>query len=287
MAHSFDPRSERSANSACSDVNQRRPGLSIVIPAYNEERRLPKTIELIHSYLGARNYRAEVIVVDDGSSDGTVSFVEKARGKYPELRLIINGRNRGKGFSVRQGMLQARGEIALFTDADLSAPIEEADKLIAAIQERKHDVAIGSRGVRSLIQVHQSKIRELAGVTFNRLVRFIVGINFVDTQCGFKAFRRESARIIFEQQRTNGFGFDPEILFLAAYHGLQVAEIPVRWAHDPATRVHVFADSLRMFRDLAKIRWNALRGAYDGGLPDPSAHGTKDPDAMKVSIHSS
>src|SRR5580692_9086232 len=138
--------------------------LSIIIPAFNEELRLPKTLEQIHAYVSARNLRAEVLVVDDGSTDGTAQFVEKARQEHPEVRLVANGRNRGKGYSVRHGMLEARGEIALFTDADLSTPIEEADKLLAALKEQGYDAAIGSRAVdRSLIQAHQSSTRELAG----------------------------------------------------------------------------------------------------------------------------
>jgi len=236
--------------------------LSIIVPAYNEERRLPKTLECIHNYLATRAYRAEVIVVDDGSCDDTVRIVEGACKKYPELRLISNGSNQGKGFSVRRGMLEARGDIALFTDADLSAPIEEADKLFAAICEQKCDAAIGSRGTRSLIEINQSTFRMVAGRVFNILVNMVTGMDFGDTQCGFKAFRREPTRILFEQQLITGFGFDPEILFLARYHGLQVAEIPVRWAHAPGTKVRVFTDSLRMLRDLIRIRWNALIGSY-------------------------
>ena len=237
--------------------------LSIVIPAFNEERRLPKAIEQIGSYLGARPLQAEILVVDDGSSDATPKLIESYRAKYPALRLISNGRNRGKGFSVRHGMLEARGEIALFTDADLSTPIEEADKLLAALRENGFDAAIGSRALdRSLIEVHQSAFREWAGTFFNRLVRQITGIELSDTQCGFKAFRRERTRIIFEQQRIERFGFDPEILFLAKRHGLRVAEIPVRWSHDAATKVNVIEDGIRMFLELPVIRWNSLRGYY-------------------------
>jgi dolichyl-phosphate beta-glucosyltransferase len=237
--------------------------LSIVIPAFNEERRLPKAIEQIGSYLSARPLRAEIIVVDDGSSDATPKLTESYRERYPELRLISNGRNHGKGYSVRHGVLEARGEIVLFTDADLSTPIEEADKLLVALGEKGYDGAIGSRALdSSLIEVHQSAFREQAGAMFNRLVRGITGLEFSDTQCGFKAFRRNPARIIFEQQRIERFGFDPEILFLAKRHGLRVAEIPVRWSHDAGTKVNVVGDGLRMFLDLLVIRWNALRGLY-------------------------
>jgi glycosyltransferase involved in cell wall biosynthesis len=237
--------------------------LSIVVPAFNEEHRLPKSLQSIRAYVNSRGLRAEVLVVDDGSTDSTARIVEHSRKEFPELRLISNGRNRGKGFSVRHGMLEAQGEIALFTDADLSAPIEEADKLLMALRKDSFDGAIGSRAMdRSLIEVHQSAFREQAGILFNGVVRRITGLSFEDTQCGFKAFRRERARAIFEQQRTTGFGFDPEILFLAQRKGLRIAEIPVRWAHHPATKVNLFGDSLWMLLDLLAIRWNDLMGRY-------------------------
>jgi len=237
--------------------------LSIIIPAYNEERRLPKTLASIFAYLQARPYHAEILIVDDGSSDRTATIVSAFKQKYPSLRLISNGGNRGKGYSVRHGMLEAHGEITLFTDADLSTPIEEADKLLAALRDEGYDAAVGSRAVdRNLIEVHQPLIREQAGIFFNRLVRRIMGIEFSDTQCGFKAFRRERSRIIFEQQRVERFGFDPEILFLAKRNGLRVAEVPVRWSHDPATKVNVAADGIRMILELLWIRWNAMRGRY-------------------------
>lgn len=237
--------------------------LSIVIPAFNEQERLGESLQRIRQYAKDRSLRFEVLVVDDGSTDGTAKLVERTRCGFPELRLIANSRNRGKGASVRQGMLESRGEIALFTDADLSAPIEEADKLFAAIRDGGYDGAIGSRAIdRSLIDVHQSRFRESAGIIFNFIVRWGLGLPFQDTQCGFKAFRREKSRAIFELQRTEGFGFDPEILFLAQKRGLRIAEIPVRWAHNPATKVHVFGDSVRMLVDLLVIRFNALLGRY-------------------------
>jgi glycosyltransferase involved in cell wall biosynthesis len=244
-------------------MNSQPLDLSIVIPAFNEERRLPKAIERIASYLSARPLRAEIVVVDDGSSDATPKVAESHRERFPALRLISNNTNRGKGFSVRHGVLEARGDIVLFTDADLSTPIEEADKLLEALREKDYDAAIGSRGMdSSLIEVHQSAFREQAGILFNRLVRQIAGLEFSDTQCGFKAFRRDPTRIIFEQQRIERFGFDPEILFLAKRHGLRVAEIPVRWSHDSATKVNVIGDGVRMFLELGVIRWNAMRGLY-------------------------
>ncbi|HMI53283.1 MAG TPA: dolichyl-phosphate beta-glucosyltransferase [Candidatus Saccharimonadales bacterium] len=238
------------------------PELSIIIPSYNEEARLPATLEHIAAYIDASRRTTEVIVVDDGSSDGTGAVAESYRSRLPSLRLLSNVGNRGKGYSVRHGMLEARGDIVLFTDADLSAPIEEADKLLAAIADNS-DVAIGSRALdRSLISTHQSPFREFAGIVFNTVVRTCLRLPFVDTQCGFKAFRRERCKIIFEQQRIERFGFDPELLYLARRHGLRAVEIPVRWAHSPATKVSMFRDSIQMFLDVFTIRWNSIRGRY-------------------------
>ncbi len=235
--------------------------LSIVIPSFNEEKRLPATLDRIATYVCASGRNTEVIVVDDGSADGTAGVAETFRGKIEGMRVLSNGQNRGKGYSVRHGYMEARGEIVLFTDADLSAPIEEADKLLAKMDE--YDVAIGSRAVnRELIEVHESKFRELAGIIFNRIVRVILRLPFVDTQCGFKAFRREKCRIIFDQQTIERFGFDPELLYLARHHGLRTAEVAVRWAHSPATKVNMLRDSIQMFLDVVIIRWNAIRGRY-------------------------
>jgi glycosyltransferase involved in cell wall biosynthesis len=241
------------------------PELSIIVPAYNEESRLPRTLARIREYFASRRISSdqlEILIVDDGSKDGTVQVAEKWASEWPSVRVISNGDNRGKGYSVRHGMLEARGRIALFTDADLSSPIEESEKLLAAIDDG-NQVAIGSRALdRSLISTHQSRLRELAGMIFNGFVRISTGLPFSDTQCGFKAFVREPSRIVFEQQRIERFGFDPEVLFLAKRHGLRTAEVAVRWAHDPATKVHMIRDSLIMFFDLAYIRWNWLLGRY-------------------------
>jgi glycosyltransferase involved in cell wall biosynthesis len=219
------------------------------------------TLADISSYIRASKRETEVIVVDDGSTDRTGDIANSFRGEIQRLRVIKNEQNRGKGYSVRRGMLEARGRIVLFTDADLSAPIDEADKLVAALAD--YDVAIGSRALnRKLISVHQSVFRENAGIIFNLIVRAILRLPFVDTQCGFKAFRRDRCQIIFQQQRIERFGFDPELLYLARHHGLRSIEIPVRWAHSPATKVSMLRDSSQMFLDVFIIRWNALKGRY-------------------------
>jgi dolichyl-phosphate beta-glucosyltransferase len=237
------------------------PALTIIVPSYNEELRLPPSLGRIADYIKQSGRATEVLVVDDGSKDQTAAVAETFRGRIPQLRVIPNGENRGKGYSVRHGMQEARGEIVLFTDADLSAPIDEADKLISALGE--YDVAIGSRAMdRTLISVHESGFREFAGIIFNKIVRIVLWLPFVDTQCGFKAFRRERCNIIFEQQRIERFGFDPELLYLARHHKLKSVEIPVRWAHSPATKVNMMRDSVQMFLDVFSIRWNALRGRY-------------------------
>ncbi len=249
------------------------PELSIIIPAYNEEGRLGRTLSRIREYFAGRRVppgvapeislnQLEILIVDDGSKDGTARIAEEWSQEMPSVRFVSNRENRGKGYSVRHGMLEARGRLALFTDADLSSPIEEIEKLLAAIAAG-NDIAIGSRALdRSLISIHQSRHREFAGIVFNKLMRVITGLPFHDTQCGFKIFRRERSRIIFEQQRIERFGFDPEILFLAKRHGLRIAEVPVRWAHDPATKVQVLRDSVMMFRELVAIRSNWLLRRY-------------------------
>jgi glycosyltransferase involved in cell wall biosynthesis len=242
-------------------MNSAVPGLTIVIPCYNEELRLPATLERIAAYLPSLGEDTEVLVIDDGSKDRTAEVAQSFGKIIPSLQVIPNGTNRGKGYSVRHGMLEARGLNVLFTDADLSAPIEEAPKLLEAL--KTYDVAIGSRALdRSLITVHESSFREFAGIIFNTIVRVILVLPFVDTQCGFKAFRRERCQILFQQQRIERFGFDPELLYLARHHGLQTVEIPVRWGHSPATKVNMFHDSIRMFVDIFTIRWNSIMGRY-------------------------
>jgi len=246
-------------------MNDRFPQISIIIPAFNEEKRLGATLARIREYFATREPAlagVEIIVVDDGSTDGTAGVARDFARSAPCVRVVANGHNRGKGHSVREGILEARGRVALFTDADLSSPIYECERLFEAIDSGS-DVAIGSRAIdRTLIAVHQSPFRETAGIIFNRLVRAFTGLSIEDTQCGFKAFRLPECRVIFEQQRIEGFGFDPEILFLAHRHGLRIAEVPVCWSHDPATKVHVYRDSIEMFMDLLRIRFNAVIGKY-------------------------
>jgi glycosyltransferase involved in cell wall biosynthesis len=235
--------------------------LSIIVPSFNEELRLPASLQRIADYIKSSSRTTEVLVVDDGSSDGTAAVAASFADRIPNLRVLKNGENRGKGYSVRHGMREAQGQYVLFTDADLSAPIEEADRLLAALSE--YDVAIGSRAMnRQLIEVHESPFREFAGIVFNRIVRIVLWLPFVDTQCGFKAFRRERCGIIFEQQRIERFGFDPEVLYLARHHGLKSTEIPVRWSHSPTTKINMLRDSILMFVEVFTIRWNSLLGRY-------------------------
>jgi glycosyltransferase involved in cell wall biosynthesis len=243
--------------------------ISIIIPAFNEEQRLGPTLERIRSYLEERRWdRAEILVVDDGSTDATVEVAQKVGDKDSRVRLLRNPGNRGKGYSVRHGMLEATAGWLLFTDADLSAPIEELDKLLIAVRKQGVEVAIGSRAVdRSLIGVRQSAFRENAGRLFNLFMRLATGLPFWDTQCGFKLFEREAARRVFRRQRLTGFGFDVEVLFIARLLGYGIVEVPVRWDHAPGTKVSMVRDSLRMFTDLARIRWNQVRGLYDSTCP--------------------
>jgi len=235
------------------------PFLSIVIPAYNEALRIRSTVEKVRGYAASKPFPVELIVVDDGSTDRT----REVATQFPEVRSLQNDRNRGKGFTVRHGALEARGRYVLFSDADLSTPIEEADRLLAAIESSGADAAVGSRALqRELIGVHQPWFREFAGRCFNLLVRLFTGLRLRDTQCGFKLFRRESTRRAFELQRVEGFGFDPELLFLIERLGGKVIEIPVRWNNNPATKVRFLRDAVRMCLDLIALRWRALRGEY-------------------------
>jgi glycosyltransferase involved in cell wall biosynthesis len=239
------------------------PYLSIVIPAYNEALRIGSTLEKVRQYADTRNYPCELIVVDDGSRDKTPELLMDFQERYTRVRILRNEPNRGKGFTVRRGVLEARGAFVLFTDADLSAPIEETNKLLAALETSGADAAVGSRALdRRLIGVRQPWRRELAGRVFNLLVRLFTGLRIRDTQCGLKLFRRASTRRAFELQQVTGFGFDPEVLFLIERLGGRVVEVPVRWNDSPATTVRFLRDSTRMFLDLVRLRGRALAGKY-------------------------
>lgn len=229
--------------------------LSIVIPAYNEEKRLPQTLRQVLDWLalGAFSFR-EVIVVDDGSRDGTARVVEEFAKASACLRLVKDPGNRGKGYAVRHGMLEAKGEWILYTDADLSTPITEIEKLCRAASEKGAKVAIGSRALdRSLVEVHQPALRELSGRAFNLVMRAVTGLSFRDTQCGFKLFRADAAREIFSRQKQEGFSFDVEDLLIAKKLGLRAVEVPVRWANVEGTKVRL-TQGMMSFVDLVKIR---------------------------------
>ena len=235
---------------------------SIVIPAYNESGRLGNTLDQVIAFARQQHWRAEVVVVNDGSSDNTAALVRRYVRSHPQVRLVENPGNRGKGFSVRNGMLNASGDIILFTDADLSSPITEAPKLLSAI-EAGADVAIGSRWLEPSLQTRrQSLLRQVLGRVYNLLMRLILGLDFKDTQCGFKAFTRNAARKIFPAQQIERWGFDPEVLFLAKNAGLRVKEVPVRWSHDTGTRIHPFRDGFQMFVEMISIRMADIRGEY-------------------------
>jgi dolichyl-phosphate beta-glucosyltransferase len=234
------------------------PELSVVIPAYNEALRLPRTLERVGAFLAGSSH--EIVVVDDGSSDGTAELARAAGGAA--LNVVRNERNRGKGYSVRRGMLLARGAVRLMTDADLSTPIEELPRLLARAREG-YDVVIGSRALpEAQIEVRQSRYRENAGRAFNLLVRGLLLPDLHDTQCGFKLFSGSAATAVFEAARLDGFSFDVEALVIARRLGHRIAEVPVTWRNDAATRVGAF-HGLLAFLDLARIRWNASTGRYN------------------------
>jgi dolichyl-phosphate beta-glucosyltransferase len=235
-----------------------RRSISIVIPAYNEEQRLPATLLRVRAYLAASNWEfAEIVVVDDGSRDGTAKAAEEAGA-----RIVRNPGNRGKGYAVRHGMLEAKGEWALFSDADLSTPIEELDRLWGAAEREHAPVVIGSRAVdRSLVGIHQPFFREMSGRFFNLSMRAVTGLPFRDTQCGFKLFDSKVAAEIFRRQTLDGFGFDVEVLYIASHLGHRTLEVPVRWDDVAGTKVSMWLGA-KGFWDPVQVRWNGMRGRY-------------------------
>jgi dolichyl-phosphate beta-glucosyltransferase len=237
--------------------------ISIIIPAYNEQTRLPETLRRIAQYLCESGWTfQEIVIVDDGSKDDTAAAAGKFAQCNPAVRVLRNPGNRGKGYSVRQGMLAARGDWCLFSDADLSTPIEELEKLWCAVANGRHEIAIGSRAIDpSLIGTHQPGYRETMGRFFNSVMRIATGLPISDTQCGFKLFRADAAREIFSRQGLDRFGFDAEVLYIARQRGFNIAEVPVRWNHVEGSKVGMLT-GLHAFLELAEIRANSLRGKY-------------------------
>lgn len=249
------------------------PKLSVVIPAYNEEQRLPATLERIAAYLDTQPWPYEIVVADDGSSDGTGNVVEAAAARNPSIRLLRYTPNHGKGYAVRYAMPRAAGQYLLMSDADLSTPIEEVHKLWARLEDGA-EIAIGSRALRdSNLAVHQPLLREMIGRTFNLVVRILAVPGIADTQCGFKLFRREAALALFPQLTIDGWCFDVEALYLARRLGYRIDEVPVTWINSPNTKVNVLRDFRRTVSELLRIRstWmfrdprpaaNAARAAF-------------------------
>jgi dolichyl-phosphate beta-glucosyltransferase len=244
------------------------PEVSIVIPAFDEHERLGDSLRKIQAYVLGSNFSAEIIVVDDGSSDKTADIAEAVLAECPNVisHVIRYEENRGKGCAVRTGLLTSQAGIALFTDADLSTPIEELSKLIDPIRSGEFDVTFGSRALdRSLIGTHQPWRREQGGKVMNFVIRTMSRLPFSDTQCGFKAFSMEKFRPLLDVMTIDRFGFDVEFLFVANYNGLRLREIPVRWNNVEGSKVSVFRDTRRMFFELAQIRRNERSGVYNLG----------------------
>lgn len=253
------------------------PFYSIILPAYNESQRLGASLEKVLSYVAEQAWDAEVLVVNDGSRDNTAELAKAFAARNPIVRVLENPGNRGKGYSVRHGVLESRGDIILFSDADLSSPIQESAKLFAMLLpnttedsrvgdpvQEGADVAFGSRWLEADLQTERQPIlRQLAGRAYNVLLRIILGLNFKDTQCGLKAFTRRAAEIVFTRQKIERWGFDPELLFIARKFKLRVIEVPVQWAHDDRSKINPLLDGIKMGMEMLRIRWNGLKGEYN------------------------
>ena len=245
--------------------------ISIVIPAYNEEQRLPTTLEQVGQWIRDKQFEfCELLIVDDGSTDGTAALVEGYARTNACVRLVRNPGNRGKGYAVRNGMLAARGEWILYSDADLSTPIEELDRLYQSARKQNAAIAIGSRALdRSLVTVHQNAFREYSGRFFNLMMRMMTGLAFDDTQCGFKLYEGKAAQTVFSRQILNGFSFDVEDLYIAKVCGIRAVEVPVRWANVEGSKVRL-AQGLKSFTDLMTIRLNGMNGKYQAESNQPN-----------------
>jgi dolichyl-phosphate beta-glucosyltransferase len=245
---------------------QMKPAISIVIPAFDEQARLGDSVRNILAYIEREQLSAELIIVDDGSGDNTAEIGEKACAEFPDLqtKVIRYEKNRGKGYAVKIGLLAAEADIAVFSDADLSTPIEEMEKLVKPIRDGEYDVTFGSRALdRSLITTHQPMLREQGGRVMNLIIRTMSGLPFADTQCGFKAFNMKKFRPLLDTMQIDRFGFDIEFLFVADYNGLRLKEIPVRWHDVAGSKVSVVRDTRRMIGELSQIRRNAKKGIYN------------------------
>lgn len=249
--------------------------LSIVIPAFNEAVRLPSTLRDLRAFLDRDGRRAEVIVVDDGSTDGTSDAVRRVEAEDDRVRLIRLPQNRGKGYAVRTGVVNAAGHLILFADADGATPFPELARLEANLRQGAR-IAIGSRGLRDRATHVEARLyRRVAGRLFHAVVRLYAIRGFTDTQCGFKLFDAGAAHDLFSRMRMSGYSFDVEVLLMATRAGYRVAEVPVNWTHQPGSKVNVVRDGVRMALDVLRIRANAARGLYDQphiALPTP-AHG--------------
>ncbi|MEW5988606.1 MAG: dolichyl-phosphate beta-glucosyltransferase [Chloroflexota bacterium] len=238
------------------------PLLSIIIPAYNEGGRLPKTLPQVVAFLQDQPYASEVLVVNNNSRDDTRAVADGLAAVHPFIR-VLDEPAQGKGAAVRTGMLAARGEYLFIADADLSMPIHEVSKFLPPALSG-YDVAIGSREAPGAVRYNEPQYRHLMGRVFNFIVKVLAIPGFQDTQCGFKCFRRHVARDVFTRQTINGWAFDVEVLFVALRHGYKVVEVPIDWYYRHSSRVNPVRDSVNMLREVLKIRWNGWQGLYDG-----------------------
>jgi dolichyl-phosphate beta-glucosyltransferase len=237
------------------------PLLSIIIPAYNEERRLPTSLEQVDRFVAAQPYPIEVVVVNNHSRDGTRRIADEFAAQHPYVRVLDQPRQ-GKGAAVQTGMLEGAGAYLFICDADFSMPVEEISKFMPPNTAR-YDVAIASREAPGARRIDEPEYRHLMGRVFNLIVRVLALPRIQDTQCGFKVFQREAARDVFALQTIDGWGFDVEVLFIALKHGYRLIEIPITWYYKPQTKINPLRDSINMVLEVMRVRWNGWRGKYD------------------------